>query len=82
MTEGPRLGNLSWLDIYSLCSGWGISRLGYWVSKGLGLHQSRAEKWEVMIWLHLSRWLKRHIIGDKKKLLEAEKNYGPCYVFM
>ena len=46
MTEGPRLGNLSWLDIYSLCSGWGISRLGYWASKGLGLHHIRAEKWE------------------------------------
>ena len=46
MTEGPRLGNLSWLDIYSLCSGWGISRLGYWVSKGLGLNHIRAEKWK------------------------------------
>lgn len=26
-----------------------------------------------MTWLHLSHWLKRHIIGDKKKLLGLRK---------
>lgn len=46
MAEGLRLGNLSWLDTYNLCSGCRISRLGYWVSKGIGLHHIRAGKWE------------------------------------